>query len=123
MLTVMGVVIVLGGLQRIAKVSSVLVPIMAFGFFFLSLTVVVMNIGMFPRMVQLIIENAFGFEQAVGGSVGAAMMAGIKRGLFSNEAGEGSSPNVAATATTSHPAKQGLIHALGVITDTLPLCS
>lgn len=123
MLAVMGVVIVFGGIQRIAKVSSVLVPIMAFGFFFLSLTVVVMNIGMFPRMLQLIVENAFGFEQAVGGSVGAAMMAGIKRGLFSNEAGEGSSPNVAATATTSHPAKQGLIQALGVFTDTLLLCS
>lgn len=122
-LAAMSIAIVFGGIQRIAKVSSVLVPVMAIGFFVLSIVVIIMNISIFPHVVQVIIENAFGFDQAIGGSVGAAMMAGIKRGLFSNEAGEGSAPNVAATATTTHPAKQGLIQALGVFTDTLLLCS
>ena len=71
----------------------------------------------------MIVTNAFGFEQGAGGALGATIMNGVKRGLFSNEAGEGSAPNVAATATVSHPVKQGLIQALGVFTDTLMVCS
>ncbi|MFP3360489.1 alanine:cation symporter family protein, partial [Planococcus sp. SIMBA_143] len=74
-------------------------------------------------IVALIVRSAFGFEQAVGGAIGAAIMNGVKRGLFSNEAGMGSAPNAAATSTTSHPAKQGLIQSLGVFVDTILVCS
>ena len=82
-----------------------------------------MNIHLIPRVFKIIVLDAFGFTQIAGGGIGAAMMNGIKRGLFSNEAGEGSAPNVAAVASTSHPVKQGLIQALGVFTDTLMVCS
>lgn len=116
-------VIVFGGIQRIAHVSSVVVPLMAVGYLLLAIVVVVMNWRLVPDMLRLIVENAFGVNQAIGGTVGAAMMNGVKRGLFSNEAGEGSAPNAAATATTSHPVKQGLIQSLGVFTDTLVVCS
>ncbi|MBO7602190.1 MAG: alanine:cation symporter family protein [Bacteroidaceae bacterium] len=115
--------VVFGGIQRIAKVSSILVPIMAVGYFLLAITVVIMNIAILPDILMQIIEGAFGVEQFAGGTLGATMMTGIKRGLFSNEAGEGSAPNVAATAHVSHPVKQGLIQALGVFTDTLLVCS
>lgn len=122
-LAVLSLVIVFGGIQRIAKVSSVLVPLMAVGYVVLALVVIVMNIQLIPHVFRLIIENAFGFGQIAGGSLGATMMNGIKRGLFSNEAGEGSAPNIAATASTTHPVKQGLIQSLGVFTDTLLVCS
>ena len=89
----------------------------------LALVVIVMNIQLIPHVFRLIVENAFGFEQVAGGGLGATMMNGIKRGLFSNEAGEGSAPNIAATASTTHPVKQGLIQSLGVFTDTLLVCS
>ena len=82
-----------------------------------------MNIDQIPHVFKVIITNAFGIEQIAGGGFGAAIMNGVKRGLFSNEAGEGSAPNVAATASTTHPVKQGLIQALGVFTDTLLVCS
>ena len=101
-ITVMTLIIIFGGIQRIAKV---------------------LNISQLPAVLELIFKNAFGVEQVVGGGVGAALMQGIKRGLFSNEAGMGSAPNVAATASTSHPVKQGLIQSLGVFTDTLIICS
>jgi AGCS family alanine or glycine:cation symporter len=74
-------------------------------------------------MLKLIVNSAFGIEQATGGLVGMAILQGVKRGLFSNEAGEGSAPNAAATASTSHPAKQGMLQALGVFTDTLLICT
>ena len=122
-LAILSLLIVFGGIQRIAKVSSILVPIMAVGYLLLALFIVFSNISVFPKVFKLIIENAFGWNQAAGGAIGAAMMNGIKRGLFSNEAGEGSAPNVAATADVSHPVKQGLIQALGVFTDTLVVCS
>ena len=122
-ITVMTLIIIFGGIQRIAKVSSVIVPIMALGYILLALTIVVLNIPQLPAVLELIFKNAFGVEQVVGGGVGAALMQGIKRGLFSNEAGMGSAPNVAATASTSHPVKQGLIQSLGVFTDTLIICS
>ena len=122
-LAIMTLVIVFGGIQRIARVSSVLVPVMAVGYFILAIVVIVMNIGLIPHVFKVIIESAFGLEQAVGGTLGAAIMNGVKRGLFSNEAGEGSAPNAAATAAVSHPVKQGLIQALGVFTDTLVVCS
>ncbi len=122
-ITLLALLIVFGGIQRIAKVSSVIVPIMAVGYLLLALFIVFSNITAVPRVFKVIIESAFGWEQAIGGTVGAAMMNGIKRGLFSNEAGEGSAPNVAATADVSHPVKQGLIQVLGVFTDTLVVCS
>ena len=122
-LTVISLVIVFGGLHRIARVSSILVPVMAIGYFLLAFVIVIMNYEKIPGVLALIVDNAFGIEQVAGGMVGVAMREGIKRGLFSNEAGEGSAPNVAATATVSHPVKQGLIQSLGVFTDTLLVCS
>ncbi|MCR5432923.1 MAG: alanine:cation symporter family protein [Bacteroidaceae bacterium] len=122
-LSFLSLVIVFGGIHRIARVSSVLVPVMAIGYVLLALVVIIMNFNLLPHVFKVIISSAFGLEQITGGGLGATMMNGIKRGLFSNEAGEGSAPNVAATATTSHPVKQGLIQALGVFTDTLIVCS
>ena len=122
-LAAMALLIVFGGIRRIAHVSSVLVPVMAVGYVVLALVVIAMNIEHIPHVLKVIVLDAFGVEQIAGGGIGATMMNGIKRGLFSNEAGEGSAPNVAATATTSHPVKQGLIQALGVFTDTLLVCS
>ena len=122
-LAAVGTFIAFGGIRRIAHVSSVLVPIMAVGYFVLALVVVAMNYDKIPDVFELIVESAFGLEQFAGGSLGVTMMVGIKRGLFSNEAGEGSAPNVAATAHVSHPVKQGLVQALGVYTDTLLVCS
>lgn len=122
-LTLLTILIIFGGIQRIAKVSSIIVPVMALGYVILALGIVVFNIGKLPAVLETIIGNAFGWEQAIGGTVGAALMQGIKRGLFSNEAGMGSAPNVAATADVSHPVKQGLIQTLGVFTDTLIICT
>ena len=122
-LTIATIMIIFGGIHRIARVSSWLVPIMAVGYILLALGVVIFNITEIPSVIAHIFRSAFGWEQAVGGGMGAAVMQGIKRGLFSNEAGMGSAPNVAATASTSHPVKQGFIQALGVFTDTLLICS
>lgn len=122
-LTVLTLMIIFGGIQRIAKVSSIIVPVMALGYILLALVIVGMNFTQIPAVFKLIVSSAFGWEQALGGGIGAALMQGIKRGLFSNEAGMGSAPNVAATADTSHPVKQGLIQALGVFSDTLVICT
>ena len=122
-LTILTVAIIFGGVHRIAKVSEVIVPIMAVIYILVSLFVIIINIDKIPHIITLIFKNAFGFEQAVGGGLGAALMNGIKRGLFSNEAGMGSAPNAAATADVSHPVKQGLIQTLGVFTDTIIICT
>ena len=122
-LATLALIIVFGGIQRIAHVCAVLVPVMALGYLLLAIVIIVMNFELIPHVLKVIVFDAFGIEQIAGGSIGAAMMNGIKRGLFSNEAGEGSAPNAAATASTSHPVKQGLIQALGVFTDTLLVCS
>lgn len=122
-LTIMTLIIIFGGIQRIAKVSSVIVPFMALGYVILALGIVLFNITKLPAVIELIISHAFGIGPVIGGGLGAALMQGIKRGLFSNEAGMGSAPNVAATASVSHPVKQGLIQALGVFTDTLIICT
>lgn len=122
-ITVLTVIIIFGGVQRIAKVSSIIVPVMALGYIGLALVIVLLNIRHLPGVLELIVSHAFGWEQALGGGVGMALMQGIKRGLFSNEAGMGSAPNVAATAHVSHPVKQGLIQTLGVFTDTLIICT
>ena len=122
-LSIVGLAIVFGGIKRIARVSSILVPVMAIGYFLLAVFIIIMNLHLIPHVLKVIVTSAFGLEQVAGGGLGATMMTGIKRGLFSNEAGEGSAPNVAATASVSHPVKQGLIQALGVFTDTLMVCS
>ena len=122
-LTVMSLIIFFGGIQRIAKVSSIIVPVMALGYIILVVIIIGMNIQLLPQVLETIVSHAFGWEQALGGGIGIAVMQGIKRGLFSNEAGMGSAPNVAATADVTHPVKQGLIQALGVFTDTLIICT
>ena len=122
-LTVLTLIIIFGGVQRIAKVSSIIVPIMALGYIGLALVIVVLKINHLPEVISLIVSHAFGWEQALGGGVGIALMQGIKRGLFSNEAGMGSAPNAAATAHVSHPVKQGLIQTLAVFTDTILICT
>ena len=116
-LTLLTLLIIFGGIQRIARVSSIIVPVMALGYVGLALVIVALNITHLPGVIALIVSHAFGWEQALAGGVGMALMQGIKRGLFSNEAGMGSAPNAAATAHVSHPVKQGLIQTLAVFTD------
>lgn len=122
-LSVMTMVIICGGVQRVSRFSELVVPVMAIAYVLLAIVIVVMNILRIPEILGLIISDAFGFDSALGGTVGTAMTMGVKRGLFSNEAGEGSTPNAAATASVTHPVKQGLIQALGVYTDTLLVCT
>ncbi len=116
-------IIIFGGVHRVAKVSEVIVPIFAVLYILVSLFVVVMNITEIPGIIVTIFENAFGLREMAVGSFGGMVLVGIKRGLFSNEAGMGSAPNAAATADVSHPVKQGLIQTLGVFTDTIVICS
>lgn len=116
-------VVIFGGVKSVARISSIIVPVMASVYILLALYVIITNFTQIPHVFGLIIRSAFGWEQAAGGGIGVALMQGIKRGLFSNEAGMGSAPNAAATAEVSHPVKQGLIQALGVFTDTLLICS
>nr|WP_048818000.1 alanine/glycine:cation symporter family protein [Desulforamulus hydrothermalis] len=115
--------IIFGGVKRIARAAEIMVPVMAGGYVLLALYISLTNISELPAVLKLIVSSAFGLEEAVGGTMGAALMMGIKRGLFSNEAGMGSAPNAAATAHVSHPAKQGFVQALGVFVDTLVVCS
>jgi len=122
-LAVLTAVIIIGGINRISKFTSILVPIMALGYIILAMYIMVANITAIPEMLKLIVDNAFGLKQAGGAAIGTAIMVGVKRGLFSNEAGEGSAPNAAAIADTSHPVKQGLIQSLGVFVDTILICT
>ena len=105
------------------KVLDVIVPIMAAFYFIIAIFVIVKNIGLLPSVFARIFEEAFGIRQIVGGGFGAALMNGVKRGLFSNEAGSGSAPCAAAAADVDHPAKAGLFQAFGVIIDTIVICS
>jgi alanine or glycine:cation symporter, AGCS family len=116
-------IIIFGGVKRVANASAIIVPVMASLYLILAFVVVIMNISAVPAVFSLIIKNAFGIDQVIGGGIGSAIMMGIKRGLFSNEAGMGSAPNAAATADVSHPVKQGLIQTLGVFVDTILVCS
>ena len=122
-LSALALAVVFGGIQRIAKVCSYIVPFMALTYLGIAVWVLAVNITVLPELLGLIVRSAFGFEQAAGGMVGTAILMGFKRGIFSNEAGEGSAPNAAATADVSHPIKQGLIQTLGVFTDTLVVCT
>jgi AGCS family alanine or glycine:cation symporter len=116
-------IIVYGGIHRIAKTADVIVPIMAIGYIGLALIVIVMNIGEIPGVIYTIVANAIGIEEAVSGGMGAAIAQGLRRGLFSNEAGLGSAPNVAATADVRHPVSQGITQSFSVFIDTIIICS
>ncbi|KGR76653.1 alanine/glycine:cation symporter family protein [Ureibacillus sinduriensis] len=122
-ISILTAIIVFGGLKRIVSVTQVIVPVMAIAYILVALLVVILNITEIPHMFVLIFKSAFGLEEAFAGVIGAAIMNGIKRGLFSNEAGIGSAPNAAATASVTHPVKQGLIQTLGVFIDTLLVCT
>ena len=117
-------VVIFGGIKQIARVAELLVPFMAVIYLAVALFVVFSQIGEVPGLLVMIVENAFGFGAATGGIAGA-MLNGIKRGLFSNEAGMGSAPNIAAVATPNphHPSSQGFVQALGVFIDTLLICT
>ena len=121
--SIMTALVIFGGINRIAKVSEWMVPVMAGVYLLIALFIVVKNIALMPQVIYDIVTSAFSLNAAFGGGMGLAMMTGIKRGLFSNEAGMGSVPNAAATATTDHPVTQGLIQALGVFVDTLLVCT
>lgn len=122
-LTIATMLIIFGGIQRISRFSSIVVPFMAIGYLILGIVIIGMNISRIPEVISTIIDSAFGLHQFAGGAIGTTIVMGVKRGLFSNEAGEGSAPNAAAIAHTSHPVKQGLLQSLGVFTDTIVICT
>ena len=120
-------IIIFGGVKRITKFAELVVPVMALAYLAIGLVVVALNIGELPGVIGDIVTSAFGPQEAAGGfagyAVAAALVQGIKRGLFSNEAGLGSAPNAAAAADTKHPANQGFVQSLGVFVDTIVVCS
>lgn len=122
-LVALTLIIISGGIKRISKFSEIIVPIMSGGYILLAIIIILMNIGQVPGMFALIIKSAFGFEEAFGGIIGAAIAWGVKRGIYSNEAGQGTAPHAAAAAAVSHPAKQGLVQAFSIYVDTLLVCT
>lgn len=122
-LTIMAGIVGFGGIRRIAKAADVVVPVMALVYIGMAILVIIMNISEIPGVISTIVQNAFGFKEAVGGGMGVAVAQGMRRGLFSNEAGLGSAPNVAATATVRHPVTQGITQSLSVFLDTVVICS
>ena len=116
-------VILFGGIRRLALVSELVVPLMVVGYLALALIVLALNVTQIPSALALIFSSALGLEQAVGGGVAAAIAQGARRGLFSNEAGLGTVPNVAAAADVPHPMSQGLVQSLSVFIDTIILCT
>ena len=115
--------VIFGGMNRIAKVAAWMVPFMAGAYIIVAFVIMVLNITMIPETIVLIVKSAFDFDAVMGAGFGMALMTGIKRGLFSNEAGMGSIPNAAATADATHPVKQGLVQAMGVYVDTMFVCT
>lgn len=126
-LVVMTAPIIFGGIARVSKIAEMIVPVMALMYLMVAFGIILMNITEVPAVLALIISKAFTYESAGGGLFGAlvsqAMMLGIKRGLYSNEAGQGSAPNAAAAASVKHPVEQGLIQMIGVFVDTIIVCS
>ena len=116
-------IIVIGGAKRLTKSTEIMVPFMGIIYVIVSLVVLVLNADRLGEMFAMIFKNAFDFKAIFGGFAGSCIMNGIKRGLYSNEAGMGSAPNAAATADVSHPAKQGLVQMLSVFIDTLLICT
>ncbi|ADZ89387.1 alanine/glycine:cation symporter family protein [Marinomonas mediterranea] len=123
-LTLLAAIVIFGGIKRIARISEIVVPVMALLYLVIAFYVIFSNIHDVPAVFALIFKSAFGIEQAAGGVAGA-LLNGVKRGLFSNEAGMGSAPNIAAIATPNphHPSSQGLVQALGVFIDTILICT
>ena len=116
-------IIIFGGAHRIGFISSVIVPVMAIAYILIGIVTVVMNITELPKVISMIFEGAFDFKAMVGGFAGSAIVIGVKRGLFSNEAGMGSAPNASAAAEVDHPVKQGLVQIISVFIDTILICS
>ncbi|MED1439872.1 alanine/glycine:cation symporter family protein [Aeribacillus composti] len=116
-------VIILGGVKRIANVAQLVVPFMAIGYILISLIIIIMNIEAVPGVFKLIFSSAFGANQLFGGILGSAISWGVKRGIYSNEAGQGTGPHAASAAEVSHPAKQGLVQSFSIYIDTLLVCS
>ncbi len=114
---------IFGGVRRISQVTEIVVPVMAILYVSVAIMVIALNLGEIPAVLTLIVHSAFGLEQAVGGGIGAAIMYGVRRGLFSNEAGLGSAPNVAAVAYVPHPVNQGIVQAFSVFIDTIIICT
>ncbi|MEE0845788.1 MAG: alanine/glycine:cation symporter family protein [Eggerthellaceae bacterium] len=122
-LMVMTAFVIFGGSKRISIISSILVPIMAVAYLALGFGITIANIGLLPQAFSCIFQSAFDFQSIFGGFAGSVVVLGLKRGLFSNEAGMGSAPNAAATASVSHPVKQGLVQTLSVYLDTMLVCT
>ncbi len=121
--TLLFAVAVFGGIKRITKFSEVIVPIMAMGYLLIAVVVIALNITEIPNLINLIVTEAFTPSSAIGGGIGAVILQGAKRGMFSNEAGLGSAPNVAAVAYVGHPVQQGIVQSFSVFIDTIILCS
>ena len=122
-LAVMTAAVIFGGTKRISVITSIVVPIMAIAYIAIALWTTITNITWLPQVFALVFSSAFDFQSIFGGFAGSVVMLGIKRGLYSNEAGMGSAPNAAATASVSHPVKQGLVQSLSVYIDTLLICT
>lgn len=114
---------IFGGVKRIAKLSEVIVPVMALGYLLIAIVIIILNISEIPRLITIIITEAFNPSSAIGGGIGAVIIQGAKRGMFSNEAGLGSAPNVAAVAYVAHPVQQGIVQSFSVFIDTIILCT
>lgn len=114
---------IFGGVRGIVKMSEVIVPIMALGYLLIALVVIALNITEIPSLIIMIVTEAFNPSSAIGGGIGAVILQGAKRGMFSNEAGLGSAPNVAAVAYVAHPVQQGIVQSFSVFIDTIILCS
>ncbi|RLD25253.1 MAG: sodium:alanine symporter [Bacteroidetes bacterium] len=115
--------IIFGGVKRIGHVAQIVVPFMAIAYILMSLVIIALKIDQVPEVLSLIVKSAFGAEPAFGGIIGMAILLGVKRGIYSNEAGQGTAPHPAAAAEVSHPVKQGLVQAFSVYIDTLFICT
>ena len=122
-LTVLFALAIFGGIKRITKFSEVIVPVMAVGYLLIAIVVIALNLSEIPSLISMIVSEAFNPSSAIGGGIGAVILQGAKRGMFSNEAGLGSAPNVAAVAFVAHPVQQGIVQSFSVFIDTIILCS
>ncbi|ALK98221.1 sodium:alanine symporter [Massilia sp. WF1] len=115
--------IIFGGVKRIASFAEVVVPFMALAYIIVAVVIIFLNIGQLPHVIKLIFSSAFGMDSAFGAILGMAIQWGVKRGVYSNEAGQGTGPHASSAAEVSHPAKQGLVQGFSVYIDTLFVCS
>lgn len=122
-LAVATALVIWGGVHRIGFITSVIVPVMAVAYILMGIVTIAMHVTEIPHVFGMIMQNAFDFRAMAGGMAGSAVVIGIKRGLFSNEAGMGSAPNASASADVDHPVQQGLVQVISVFIDTLLICS